>query len=218
VAENLIVNEIYPALQGEGARAGRACTIVRLTGCNLRCAWCDTAYAYERGRRMTLDEVAAEVDRLGRRLVLVTGGEPLLQPATAALLRRLCEAGCEVLLETNGSLDISAVDGRVGRCVDVKCPGSGQADSFLLSNLEELTAGDEVKFVLAGREDYEYARGFIRRHRLAERWEVILTPAAGVLEPAELAGWMLADADLPETVRLGLQLHKVIWPGAARGV
>ena len=214
----LVVNEIYTTLQGEGTRAGRPCTIVRLTGCNLRCRWCDTTYAYDEGREMPLADVLAEVRRRARHLVLVTGGEPLIQPTTPELLSCLCDAGHEVLLETNGSQDISAVDGRVARCMDVKCPGSGQAGSLLRSNLEALRAGDEVKFVLADRADYEYARGVIAGHRLAERCAVVLTPAAGWLAPARLAEWMLADAELPEGVRLGLQLHKILWPDRRRGV
>lgn len=218
MSQPLIVNEIYRTLQGEGVRSGRPCTIVRLTGCNLRCAWCDTAYAYDEGREMSLDEMVAAARRQGPRLVLVTGGEPLLQAATPALLKRLCDEGFEVLLETNGSQDISAVDRRVGRCVDVKCPGSGQADSFLWSNLDGLRSGDEVKFVLADRGDYEYARRVIREHRLTGRCPVILTPAAGLLAPAELADWILTDPDLPGDVRLGLQLHKILWPGRRRGV
>ena len=218
MAQTLRVNEIHASIQGEGVRAGRGCTIVRLTGCNLRCTWCDTAYAYDQGREMTLQEVADEVARLNRPLVLVTGGEPLLQSATPALLTRLCDAGCEVMLETNGSKDISQLDRRVARCLDVKCPGSGAADSFLWSNLDRLAPADEVKFVLADRADYEYAGGVISRHDLTRRCEVILTAAAGLLGPAELAGWMLADAELPGGVRLGLQLHKIIWPQADRGV
>jgi len=218
MTQTLKVNEIHATLQGEGGRAGRSCALVRLTGCNLRCVWCDTAYAYDQGREMALEEVVAEVARLGRPMVLVTGGEPLLQPATPALLSRLCDNDHEVLLETNGSKDISVADRRVIRCLDVKCPGSGAADSFLWSNLDRLGPTDEVKFVLADRADYEYARRIIDRHELPRRCEAILTPAAGLLAPAELAKWMLGDAALPGRVRLGLQLHKIIWPDADRGV
>ena len=218
MAETLVVNEIYRTLQGEGSCAGRCCAVVRLTGCNLRCAWCDTTYAYEEGREMSIAEVLAEVDRLAAALVLVTGGEPLLQPAAPVLLEALCDRDHTVVLETNGSQDLAGVDGRVLSCVDVKCPGSGQAGSFLESNLGRLGAGDEVKFVLVDRADYDYAAGFIREHRLAERAGVILTAAFGKLAPAELAGWMLADAGLPGRVRLGLQLHKILWPDAERGV
>lgn len=218
MADVLVVNEIYRTLQGEGTRAGRPCTIVRLTGCNLRCTWCDTAYAYDEGREMSVDEIVAEVRHLAAGMALVTGGEPLIQPATPELLRRLCDEGLEVRVETNGSQDISGLDERVGRCVDVKCPGSGQADSPLWSNLDGLRLGDEVKFVLADRADYDYAREVVRRCGLAGRCAVILTAAAGRLEAAALAEWMLADARLPGDVRLGLQLHKILWPGRRRGV
>lgn len=214
----LIVNEICRTVQGEGARAGRPCALVRLTGCNLRCNFCDTTYAYDEGREMPLEEVLAEVRRMGRRCVLVTGGEPLLQQGTPELLSRLCDAGHQVLLETNGSQDISGVDPRAIRCVDIKCPGSGQADSFLPANLGSLRPSDEVKFVLADQRDYRFARQTIEKNDLASRCSVFLAPAAGLVEPATLAKWILADPDLPGDVRLGLQLHKVIWPEADRGV
>jgi len=216
--DTLIVNEIYRTLQGEGTTAGRPCVIVRLTGCNLHCTWCDTAHARDEGREMTVAEVLAEVDQLGAPLVLVSGGEPLLQPATPALLAALCDRGHSVLLETNGSRDLSAVDERVVCCVDVKCPGSGEAGSFLEANLQRLGADDEVKFVLADRADYDYAAGFIRRHGLDGKVKVIMTPAFGRLAPVDLAGWLLADDEFTGTVRLGLQWHKILWPEAERGV
>ncbi len=212
---SLVINEIYRTIAGEGTRAGLPCTIVRLTGCNLRCSWCDTTYAYDEGREMAVDEVAAEVERLGGRLMLVTGGEPLLQTDTPELLGRLCDAAYEVLLETNGSLDISGLDPRVVRCMDIKCPGSGQADSFRRANLDCLRKTDEIKFILADRGDYDFARELIERCDLTLRCAVFVTPAAGLLEPAELAEWILADG---LQVRLGLQLHKIIWPEAERGV
>ncbi len=212
---SLIINEIYRTISGEGASAGRPCTIVRLTGCNLRCLWCDTTYAYNEGRKMTVDEVLAEVQRLDAKLLLVTGGEPLLQTDTPELLGRLCDTGCEALLETNGSLDISGVDTRVVRCVDIKCPGSGQADSLRRDNLDCLRKTDEIKFVLADRSDYDFARELIESRDLTSRCTVFMTPAAGLLRPAELAEWILADG---LQVRLGLQLHKIIWPEAERGV
>ena len=216
--ERLLVNEIFRSLQGEGTRTGRACVFVRLTGCNLRCSWCDTAYAYEDGREMAIGEIVAEVRRLGGPLVCVTGGEPLVQAAAPGLLTALCDGACEVLLETNGSMDISGVDERVVRCVDVKCPGSGMAGSMLWSNLDGLRASDEVKFILAGRADYDYARRVIDEHGLGGRCPVIFTPAGGRLEARELAAWMLADENLPPAARLGIQLHKVLWPGMERGV
>ncbi len=218
---SLIVNEIYRTIAGEGSYAGLPCTIVRLTGCNLRCAWCDTAYAYDEGREMSIDKVLGEVKRLGGDMVLVTGGEPLFQDAAPALLGRLCDAGCKVCLETNGSLDIGVVDPRVVRCVDIKCPGSGCGDSFRRTNLDCLRRTDEIKFILADRGDYEFAREFIETCDLISRCEVFMTPAtagrpaAELLEPAELAEWILADG---LEVRLGLQLHKFIWPDAERGV
>ncbi len=212
---SLIINEIYRTISGEGSSAGRTCTIVRLTGCNLRCTWCDTAYAYNEGRGMTVDEVLAEVQRLDGKLVLVTGGEPLAQDATPELLERLCDAGCEVFVETNGSLDIGGLDRRVVRCVDIKCPGSGQGDSLRRSNLDCLRATDEIKFILADRVDYEFARELIESGDLSSCRTIFMTPASGLLEASELAGWILADN---LNVRLGLQIHKYIWPEAERGV
>ena len=218
MATTLIVNEIYRTLSGEGTSAGRPCVIVRLTGCGLRCSWCDSTYAYDEGREMALADVLAEVARLEAPLVLVTGGEPLDQPAAPALLSALCDAGRDVLLETHGGRDIAALDRRIRRSLDVKCPGSGEAESFLPANLDVVDERDDVKFVLADRTDYDYAVRIVREHRLAGRTSVIFTPVAAHLAPAELAAWMLADADLPAGVRLGLQLHKIIWPDADRGV
>ena len=218
VTATLKVNEIYRTVLGEGLRAGSPCTIVRLTGCNLRCKWCDTTYAYEQGVEMSVDEVLARVGSPAGAMVLVTGGEPLIQPGAAELLTRLCDAGIDVVLETNGSEDISGVDPRVCRCVDVKCPGSGEAGSFLQANLDHLRPGDEVKFVLAGRGDFDFARDFIGRYDLSARCAVILSPAAGEVRPGEVAEWMLAEPHLPKGVRLGLQLHRIIWPEATRGV
>jgi len=218
VAETLIVNEIYRSIQGEGRHAGRRCAIVRLTGCNLRCAWCDTTYAYEDGREMPVGDVVAAAVGLGCGLVMVTGGEPLTQPATPALLTALADAGCEVLVQTNGSLPIGALDPRVARCVDVKCPGSGQAGSFLPANAAAVGRGDEVTFVCAGRDDYDFARRAMAEYDLPSRCDVFLTAAAGVLSPADLAAWIVADDGLPGGVRLGLQWHKVLWPDARRGV
>lgn len=218
MAATLIVNEIYRTIQGEGARAGRPCALVRLTGCNLRCHWCDTQYAYEEGREMSVDQVAESVRRLGCKLVLVTGGEPLLQPATPALLSRLCDDGHEVLLNTNGSQDVAGVDPRAARCLDVKCPGSGQADSLLPGNLQQLRPGDEVNFVLADRRDYLFAREVIETYDLGSRCAVFLTAAEPLLAPAELARWLLDEPPPAGDVRVGVQLHKLLWPGVRRGV
>ena len=195
MAETLTVNEIFLSIQGEGTRAGRPCTLIRLAGCNLRCRWCDTPYALDAGagRAMSLEEVLAEAARLGCRLVEVTGGEPLLQPAAASLLRRLCDDGCETLLETNGSQDVSAVDRRVVKIVDFKCPSSGEQNANLWENASHLTARDEVKFVIADREDYDFATAAVDRHGLAGRCAVIFTPAHGELAPATLGGWIIDD-------------------------
>jgi len=216
MSQSLEVNEIFRSIQGEGTRAGLRCTFVRLTGCNLNCTWCDTPYARSEGRTMSLAEVLRQVQQLSCRRVEVTGGEPLIQPATPELLRRLCDAGCETLLETNGSLDLAGVDPRVIKIVDFKCPGSGEHQSNRWANLAHLRGGDEVKFVLADRDDYEFARRAVLEHDLAPRCAAVLfCPAFGRLEVSELAGWILENG--PD-VRLGLQLHKMIWPDLERGV
>jgi len=211
----LKIHELYLSIQGESSHAGRPCTFVRLTGCQMRCVWCDSEHAFYEGSWRTVDELVAEVARLGCPLVEVTGGEPLLQPAVHALMTRLCDAGHEVLLETGGGLDITRVDPRVKRIVDVKCPGSGEADNNRWANLADLRPGDELKFVLAGREDYEWARRVVAERALARRCPIHFSPVWGALDPAELAAWILADR-LP--VRLGLQLHKLLWGAEARGV
>ena len=210
----LHVCEIFLSIQGEGARAGWPCGFVRLAGCNLRCAWCDTSYAWAGGEEMGLDDVLARAAELGCPRVEVTGGEPLLQPETPELLGRLCDAGFETLLETNGSQDIAALDPRVVRIVDFKCPSSGEAAANRWANVRHLRAGDEVKFVLADRADYEFAHAMIVEHDLRERCPVLLSPVHGRLDPADLAEWILADK---LDVRLGLQLHKLIWPDRERG-
>lgn len=211
----LNVCETFRSIQGEGTRAGMPCSFVRLAGCNLRCAWCDTRYAYDQGKPMPVDDVLTAVADLGCRRVEVTGGEPLVQEATYELLHRLCKAGCETLLETNGSLDIADVDERVVRIVDVKCPSSGEAAANRWTNLAHLHRRDEVKFVLAGRQDFEFAREVLKEHRLPDRCAVIFSPVHGMLTAGTLAEWLLADH---LDVRLGLQLHKIIWPGRDRGV
>ncbi|MFA6134469.1 MAG: radical SAM protein [Phycisphaerae bacterium] len=211
----LVVNEIFHSLQGEGTRAGLPCTLVRLAGCNLRCLWCDTSYAWSDGSAMTVEAVLARVEQLQCRRVEVTGGEPLTQAATPDLLRRLCDGGYQTLLETNGSCDISGLDKRVIRIVDFKCPSSGAQGSNLWSNVEHLRSTDEVKFVLADRTDYLFAASIVRRHKLLERCQVIFSPVAGKLPPADLAEWILSGG---MDVRFGMQLHKIIWPGRQRGV
>ncbi|MGC9454535.1 MAG: radical SAM protein [Phycisphaerae bacterium] len=215
MGQTLTVNEIFLSLQGEGLRTGMPCAFVRLAGCNLRCRWCDTTYALTEGEEMELSDILMRVGRLGCKRVEVTGGEPLIQKHTPELLRRFCDAGYETLLETNGSLDISTVDEPVVRIVDFKCPSSGEQDANCWANVERLTSHDEVKFVIADRTDYDFARDTVAERRLLEICPVTFQPVAGVCEPAKLAGWILSDG---LDVRLGLQLHKILWPGRKRGV
>jgi 7-carboxy-7-deazaguanine synthase len=227
----MLITEIYKSLQGESTHAGLRCVFVRLTGCNLRCSWCDSEYTFQGGKKMTSEEVFAEIKRLSPPggLVEITGGEPMLQERDLLpLMRELLEDGYRVLLETSGERPLAHVPTRVIKIVDVKCPDSGEADTFLPENLETLNGHDEVKFVLSSRTDYEFAREFTRRHNLAERVHAVLfspafrKDATGsrdsshcLLDPQELAEWMLAD-DVP--ARLGLQLHKFIWDPAVKGV
>jgi 7-carboxy-7-deazaguanine synthase len=216
VAARLRVNEIFYSIQGESTWAGRPCAFVRLTGCNLRCVWCDTAYAFYEGHHMTVDEVVAKVRGYRCDLVEVTGGEPLLQKDVPALFAALLGAGLTVMVETSGEQDLSAVDPRVIKIMDLKCPGSGEAGRNRWGNLEWLTRRDEVKFVLADRRDYEWARAVISGRGLARRVNaVLLSPVFGALEPATLAAWILEDR-IP--VRMQLQMHKWIWSPTARGV
>ena len=213
--ERLRVNEIFYSIQGESTFAGRPCVLVRLTGCQMRCVWCDSEHSFYEGDWRTLAEVIAAVELHGCPLVEVTGGEPLLQPGAQPLMERLCDLGYEVLLETGGGVDISSVDPRVRRILDLKCPGSGEEENNLWSNLECLNAGDEVKFVLADRADYEWAREVVRSHGLDRVCPLHFSTVAGELEPALLARWILEDGLL---VRLGQQLHKQLWGPDARGV
>ena len=217
VDETLLISEIYHSIQGESSRAGLPCVLVRLAGCNLECSWCDTLYARDvaAGESTTIDDVLQKVAELHCPRVEVTGGEPLLQAGTCELLRRLCDAGYETLLETNGSLDIRGVDSRVRRIVDVKCPSSGQCEGNLWENLSLLNERDEVKFVIADRDDYDFARRIVAEHELIRRCEVIFSPAWARLAAAVLAEWILADH---LDVRVGLQLHKIIWPNKNRGI
>lgn len=209
------VCEIFCSIQGESTHAGRLCSFVRLSGCPLDCAWCDTVYARAEGEDVAIDEVVARVVGLGLALVEVTGGEPLAQAGCPALLRALADRGLEVLLETSGALDVSGVDPRVQRIVDVKCPSSGMTARTRWENLTHVRRTDQVKLVLADRADYEYARDVIVSRRLDERCPVLLAPVFGRLDPSRLARWMIDDR-LP--ARLQLQLHKIIWPPDARGV
>jgi 7-carboxy-7-deazaguanine synthase len=228
-ARTLRINEIFHSIQGESTHAGRPCLFIRLTGCHLRCAYCDTEYAFYEGQRWSLDEVMAEAERMAprTRLVEVTGGEPLLQPGVHPLMSRLCDAGYTVLVETSGACDISRCDERVIRIMDIKTPGSGEAERNDEANLDRLTDRDEVKFVLTDRRDYEWARDLIRRHDLPGRVYAVLLSAAHETPPGEqlpgtpglalrdLAEWVLEDA---LDVRVQTQLHKLIWDPDARGV
>jgi 7-carboxy-7-deazaguanine synthase len=209
------VTEIFHSIQGESTYAGEPCVFVRVTGCPLRCAWCDTAYAFHDGEEMSLDQIVARVQRFGCRLVEVTGGEPLHDPDAFELITRLADAGFTVLVETSGAMDIAPVDPRAVIIMDLKCPGSGMADRNLWSNLERLKPGDQVKFVLKDREDYVWARDVLTRTRVHERQVVLFSPVFGELDAKMLAEWMLEDR---LSARLQLQLHKLIWDPAARGV
>jgi 7-carboxy-7-deazaguanine synthase len=212
---SLVVNEVFFSIQGEGTRAGRPCLFVRLTGCPLRCVWCDTAYAFDEGARRDEADVIAELARHDCKLVLVTGGEPLAQPAAFPFVARLLDQGYEVLVETSGHVPLDALDPRAVAIVDVKAPGSGESARMHWPNLERLKPTDEAKFVLADRADYEWSREVVRERRLAERCTVLFSPVHGVLDPGRLGRWILEDG-LP--VRLQLQLHKLLWPEATRGV
>ena len=231
----MVITEIFKSIQGEGTRAGLPCIFVRLTGCNLRCTWCDTAYAFHGGKKMSVEEVLSRVDELAGRsaetpglqasvpLVELTGGEPLLQDEIIPLSEKLVAAGFAVMIETSGERFIGSLPREVIKIVDVKCPDSGEPDTFEIRNLEALSENDEVKFVLSTRRDYEFARDFTDRHGLARRVrQVLFSPVFEDpqgkwpgLEPRLLVEWILADG-LP--VRLGLQLHKYIWDPAAKGV
>jgi 7-carboxy-7-deazaguanine synthase len=212
----LTINEIFYSIQGESTRAGQPCVFVRLTACDLRCTWCDTAYAFHEGQKRTLDEVVADVERYGCQLVEITGGEPLLQEDVYPLMQRLLDRGRTVLLETGGHRPTVDVPSEVIKIVDVKCPASGESGTTDWNNLDALSAHDEVKFVIENRGDYEFAVEVVRRHRLAGRCAAILfSPVHGVLDPRTLSEWILAD-QVP--ARLQVQLHKYIWPASMRGV
>ena len=225
----MVITEIFKSIQGEGTRAGLPCIFVRLTGCNLRCTWCDTVYAFHGGKKYSLDEVLAELNALAgdgpRRvsLVEITGGEPLLQTETPALAERLLAEGSTVMIETSGERFVGVLPREVIKIVDVKCPDSGEPDTFDLANLDAVGKSDEIKFVIASRRDYDFARDFTARHELADRvGQVLFSPAFAEpqgrwpgLDARQLVEWILADG-LP--VRLGLQLHKFIWDPAMKGV
>lgn len=209
------ITEIFHSVQGESTFAGLLCVFVRLTGCPLRCTWCDTEYAFYGGTDRSIDDVLDTVRSYDCQLVEVTGGEPLAQPDTATLLRRLCQEGFTVLLETSGAMDTTVVDSSVRIILDVKCPGSGMTERMHWPNVERLRPQDEAKFVIQDRGDYEWAKGIVDRFQLTDRCPVLFSPVFGALDPRQLAEWLLADR-LP--IRLQLQLHKHIWTPDMRGV
>ena len=210
------VTEIFHSIQGESTYAGLTCTFVRLTGCNLRCTWCDTGYAFYGGETMTVDQVLEKVRAFGGKLVEVTGGEPLLQKEVYPLMERLLAEGYRVLLETSGERPLDRVPREVVKIVDVKCPDSGESGTFHMPNLDLMAPHDQVKFVIASRRDYEFARGFTREHDLTRRFDAVLfSPVHGQADLQQMAAWILSDR---LEVRLGYQLHKVIWGAEARGV
>ena len=211
----LTVNEVFLSIQGEGSRAGRPCVFVRLTGCPLRCAWCDTAYAFHEGARRDEAELAADLRRFPSRLLCLTGGEPLAQPDAFPFVARLLDEGWEVIVETSGQVPLGPLDPRAVAIMDVKTPGSGESQRMEWANLDRLRAVDEVKFVIDGRADYDWARDVVLGRSLAERCTVLFSPVHGVLDPGTLGRWILDDG---LAVRLQVQLHKVLWPGVTRGV
>jgi 7-carboxy-7-deazaguanine synthase len=212
----LTINEIFHSIQGESTFAGRPCVFVRLTACDLRCRWCDTPYAFHEGRKMSVDEVVADVEARGCNTVEVTGGEPLLQPDVYPLMQRLLESGKTVLIETGGHRSIADVPAGVVRIVDVKCPGSGESARNDWSNFARLTSQDEVKFVIADRRDYEFAKEIVEREQLPARVNAVLfSPVHGELDPKLLSEWVIADR---LDVRVQLQVHKYIWSPETRGV
>ena len=208
------ITEIFHSIQGESSHAGRPCVFVRLTGCNLRCRWCDSVYTFTGGEKMSLESILERVKSYGCNLVEVTGGEPLAQAESLTLIRALLDEGYEVLIETSGSIDVAPVDRRAKLILDVKCPGSGEVAKNLWSNLDILHPHDEIKFVIADRTDYEFARDLVRARDLG-RWTVLFSPVYGEIPMKDLAEWMLADR-LP--ARFQTQLHKHIWGADVHGV
>jgi len=229
-AKTLMINEVFYSVQGESTRAGLPCVFVRLMGCHLRCGYCDTEYAFHEGRRRTVDDVIAEVERIAPpgTMVEVTGGEPLLQPGVHALMSKLCDAGRTVLLETSGACDISVCDRRVIRIVDLKTPGSGESHRNLWSNLDHLTPRDEVKIVLCDRSDFDWTRRVVTENELDRKAGAVLLSAVHEMPPGkelpgamglslrELAEWVLGDPQLSRRVRVQTQLHKLIWDPSCR--
>ena len=213
-ATTLEVCELFRSIAGETTYAGLPAAFVRLSGCNLRCGWCDTKKAWEPGVDLPLERVVELLLKKDDHLIVVTGGEPLLQAGTVELCERLIERGREVLLETNGSLDVAGVPAGVRIILDVKTPSSGEHEKMDLDNLQRLRSGDEVKFVVAGREDFDWATSLLCEHNLPENVNILFSAASDLLEPEKLAGWILESNT---AVRLQMQLHKIIWPGGAEG-
>lgn len=211
----LKVTEIFASIQGETSRSGYPFAFVRLTGCNLRCRYCDTVYAYDSGDDLPLDEVVSRVTAFRLPRACVTGGEPLLQEEAPALVSALLDRGLEVLVETNGTVPLSALDPRAVKIMDVKCPSSGEEGKTLWDNFRHLTGRDEVKFVVSTEDDYRYARDVVAARRRGAAWTVLLSPAFGLLAPERLAGWMVGDA---MDARFQLQLHKLVWGPDRRAV
>lgn len=214
---NLLINEIFYSIQGESTFAGLPCIFVRLTGCNLRCRWCDSTYAYENGEFLSLDTIIEKIGKHPCRLVEVTGGEPLLQENTPALVEKLLAVGYRVLIETNGSQNINLVSDKCHRIVDFKCPGSNMHTHNDLQNIDKLTQLDEVKFVISNREDYLFSVELVKiiRKKMGSEFSILFSPVMSELEPSTLAEWILQDN---LEVRLQLQLHKIIWGTNAQGV
>ena len=211
----LTVNEVFLSIQGEGSRAGRPCVFLRLTGCPLRCVWCDTAYAFHEGTRREEGELLGELRRFPPRLLCLTGGEPLAQPGSFPFVTRLLDEGWEVVVETSGHIPLAPLDPRACAIIDVKTPGSGESGRMEWANLDQVRGVDEVKFVIDGRADYEWSRGVVLDRSLAGRSTVLFAPVHGVLDPGTLGRWILEDG---LAVRLQVQLHKYLWPNLTRGV
>jgi len=215
IDDRLRIIEIYPSIQGESTWAGLPCVFIRLAGCNLRCTWCDSEFTFTGGEHQSVEDVVREACSFEIDVVEVTGGEPLAQRQAIVLMERLIARGKTVLLETSGSIDISAVPKGVQIIMDLKCPDSGEVEANLWSNLEHLDERGQIKFVIASRKDYEWARSVCEERELVERFEVLFSPAYGLIDPAKMVEWMLADR---LNARLQVQMHKVIWPPDARGV
>jgi len=209
------VCEIFSSIQGESSFAGLPCTFIRLTGCNLRCSYCDTSYAYYEGQELTADEIIREVQRTGINLVEITGGEPLLQNEAHLLTKRLIDEGYKVLVETNGSQDIKKIDKKAIVILDIKTPNSGMSKEMDFSNLNYIKSSDEIKFVITNREDYEWSKEIIQRYKLMEKCKLLFSPAFGILPPETLAKWIIGDK---LKIRFNLQLHKYIFSSEQRGI